>query len=788
MRLRLSDTYLRGRLARRLLMVFVLASALPVLLTSFLGYHELMRGADAARARALHDEARESALTFLSQLQEARTELALVNLDGPAASGPHPSWPRPFSAITFVPVGTPAERRQALATIPERMRGPLMDGRTILLWSRPGEGRPQLSLLRLQASRARLALGTLDVRAMIDQASPTGPGSAMAIADSTNASQVIRDDSDSVPRRVFAEMAGASIDGAPTSLWHTRDGSWRGSAWNLFLESGFSAPALKVLICESAGDSIAGLPGLRLTIPIMLLGTMAFAAWLAIAQLRRYLGPLETLTAATRRLSASNFDVEVRIRTGDELADLGDDFNRMAQSLREQHRELQHRAHVDGLTGLSNREFFRQQLRDCLSSGQSSALLYIDLDEFKKVNDSAGHEAGDELLKEIAARLRACVPRTTAVARLGGDEFAVLLAGGARAADAAAAAGRMLQAVQIPILIAGAERRVSASIGIALVPADGATADILLRNADIAMYQAKEQGRNGTAFFRAEMHRRREQRISLEVALQGAIARNELRLHYQPIMSAGKLAGVEALARWVRPGGAEIGPAEFIPIAEQSGLILTIGDWVLRQACADFARWRDDGVAPGYLSVNVSPRQLQSSAFHGELEALLRQRRIRAGQMQLEMTESAFANGAEVAATLERLHEIGVRLALDDFGTGYSSLSQLERLPFDVVKIDRAFIVGLPDNVVALKLVRTILRMVESLEKLAVAEGVETEAQRDLLYGLGCSAMQGYLFGRPMSEGQVRDLLQMAASQARPSRAGVPAHAIGQVASVLRSG
>src|SRR6185437_11199264 len=221
----------------------------------------------------------------------------------------------------------------------------------------------------------------------------------------------------------------------------------QGSAWNLFLESDFSAPPLRILICEP----VAGPAGTPLTITMMLLCATAFAAWLAIAQLRRYLGPLATLARATRQLGASNFDVEVRIRTDDELADLGEDFNRMARSLREQHRELQQRAQVDGLTRLSNRDYFHQQLGDCLCGGGGGALLYIDLDEFKKVNDSAGHEAGDTLLIEVAGRLRGCVQPADIVARLGGDEFAIMLAGGAGRDEAAAAAARVLRALQAPI-------------------------------------------------------------------------------------------------------------------------------------------------------------------------------------------------------------------------------------------------------------------------------------------------------------------------------------------------
>ena len=779
----LAGSYLNGRLARRLLLVFVLASVVPVLLASLLTYRQLMHGADAATARALHDQAKESALTFLSQLQGASAELALVNATGPDSSHSYQAWPLPFSAISFAPIGTQAQRRRALAALPAHARAALIAGRAVLVWDESDGSRPQLALLRAQLSQGRLVRGTLDTRRMLGEGRPTMASTGIALVDSASGARLIRSDGDPVPRGVYEQMAAATATGVQPTIWRHRSGRWRGSAWNLFLESDFAAPPLRILICEAATDSIAGPAGLPRTIPLMLLGATAFAAWLAIAQLRRYLEPLATLARATRRLGASNFDVEVRIRTDDELSDLGEDFNRMARSLRDQHRELQRRAQVDGLTRLSNRDHFRQQLGECLSVGGSAALLYIDLDEFKKVNDSAGHEAGDALLVQVADRLRGCVQPADKVARLGGDEFAIMLANGAGRDEAAATAARVLQAVQAPIPVAGADRYVSASIGVAMIPGDGGTVDLLLRNADIAMYQAKERGRNDVTFFSQDMHGRMEERISLEAALKGAIDRGELRLHYQPIVSAGRLAGVEALVRWARPAGPEVGPSEFIPVAEQSGLIVAIGDWVLAQACSDFARWRAAGIAPGYVSVNVAPRQLQSSAFLERLQRLMSERQMHPAQIQLEMTESTIANGAQVVATLERLHDLGLRLALDDFGTGYSSLGQLQRLPFDVVKIDRSFIVGLPDSMVALQLVHTIVGMARSLNLTAVAEGVETEAQRDLLHELGCSTMQGYLFGKPVPESQIRSLFLKAAADSPspddPARAPQQRRALG---------
>jgi diguanylate cyclase (GGDEF)-like protein len=752
-RFALAPTYLRGRLARRLLAVFVLASVLPVLFASVVTYGQLVHSTDVGRAVAMRDEAKDAGLALLAQLQIASAELTSV---GPGDLGAR-SRDAGLLSVSFLPFDTAAQRKRALDTVPQRAREALLGGRSVLSWGRDGEGRAALYLTLLQRAHSRVARAVLDTKRLLDHALPPYPGSTIAVADPARPSRLIDAERSTIPLPALESLARARAPQRSAALWRSKNGIWRGASWDLFLASNFSAAPLRILICDSTAASLSGLSGLRITVPMTLLAATAFAVLLAIIQMRRYLGPLETLTAAVRELAEGRgSSVKVAIDTGDELSVLGRDFNRMAD-------ELLRRAHFDGLTGLANRDYFRQTLatriESCRASGKHAALLYIDLDEFKKINDIAGHGAGDTLLVEVAGRLRACVSPGDIVARLGGDEFAIVLGEGCGEREAAAAATRIVRAMEAPVPVAGTERRVSASIGIALSPGDGDTVDLLLRNADIAMYQAKERGRNGFAVFRAEMHERMESRISLEVALQRAIERNELLLHYQPIVTLRRLIGVEALARWRPAQGGEVSPSIFVPIAEQSGMIDAIGRWVLQRAGADFARWSEAGIAPGYVSINVAPRQLKSRRFIGMLHEMMGSTGLLASQLQLELTESAVVEDPRVVRRLSRISDLGVRLALDDFGTGYSSLSHLHRLPFDVVKIDRSFVKELPDSPVALQLVRTIVAMARILDKQIVAEGVETQAQRQLLQSLGCEAMQGFLFGDPVCEEQMRERL-----------------------------
>lgn len=741
----LAPSYLRGRLARRLLTVFVLVSVAPVLLASLIAYRQLMLSTHAARTRELQTQVRTASLAFLAQLQTASAQLAALRPGQPLSRSERDD----LLSVKFLRFDTPAARARALAGLAKPLRTALIRGQTTISWG-SHDNHPTLLITRPRHGGSRLVRGQLNVPRLLDEVAGPAGGASMALVDSADPARAIVSAYGHLSLTALTSVAEHESDRLPSNSGHFSGGRWRGAAWELFLPSNFAAEPVRLDLAEPA-DSADGLSGLRWMIPLALLGAMAFAALLAIRQLRRYLGPLETLTIATRRLTEQHEHTHVSIETDDELAILGDNFNRMAE-------ELLRRARRDGLTGLANRDFFRQSLDARLSdaAGASTALLYIDLDAFKKINDSAGHEAGDQMLVAVAERLRACVSAGALLARLGGDEFAVVLSSDTPDAEAAALAQRILQTLQSPFVIGGFEQRVSASIGIAIAPENGDTVELLLRNADIAMYAAKDSGRNGIARFNADMHERLRDQIVLEVELQGAIQRGELALFYQPITDGEHLTGVEALVRWRRANGEQVSPSVFIPLAEHSSLISAIGAWVLHRACADFARWTAAGIAPGYVAVNVSPKQLLSADFVPTLHAALESNAMSPDRLHVEITESAIAEGRQVEQALERMSALGVRLALDDFGTGYSSLSHLHRLPFDVIKIDQSFVNELPGSPIALQLVRAITSMGHSLEKEVLAEGVETEAQRQLLRRLGCDSMQGYLMGRPMSESALR--------------------------------
>ncbi len=416
--------------------------------------------------------------------------------------------------------------------------------------------------------------------------------------------------------------------------------------------------------------------------------------------------------------------------------------------------QLYRQAHFDSLTSLPNRLLFRDRLSQELAAAgdgpHRGALLYVDLDHFKKVNDSVGHIAGDQLLIIVAQRLRACVKDGDTVARLGGDEFSVILRNLPSAEAVAEIARRMIEAVQRPVNIAGRDHQVNASIGITLFPDDGTTIEDLLRNADLAMYQAKDSGRARAVFYDRKMAR--AQLPAADSGLFRALRRRELALQYQPqyVVSSGDLIGFEALLRWHSPRDGLRFPADFVPAAEQSGLIVDIGTWVLENACRQLALWRDEGIAPTRLSLNVSVQQLRVPDFAQLVSQTLERTGLLPQMLELEITETVFAQ-EEARLTLRHLAALGVRLALDDFGTGYSSLGYLRQHPVHALKIDRSFMQEVPDSPEATTLVATIIDMAHALGKQVVAEGVETLPQLDFLCRHGCDMAQGFVLSRPLS-------------------------------------
>ncbi|NMG42439.1 EAL domain-containing protein [Aromatoleum toluvorans] len=419
--------------------------------------------------------------------------------------------------------------------------------------------------------------------------------------------------------------------------------------------------------------------------------------------------------------------------------------------------ELEQQANHDALTGLANRNLLNDRLQQAMIHAQRNtgavAVMLLDLDRFKLINDSLGHDAGDELICEVGRRLAACVRQGDTVARLGGDEFMIVMSHLATERDAVSLASKVLQAVSAPIRLACHEMVVTGSLGVALYPRDGESPDVLVRNADVAMYRAKEQGRNDFRFYAPEMNARMLERLELENGLRRALEQDELELHYQPKveLAHGRVVGAEALIRWRHPVLGMVSPADFIPVAEETGLIVPIGEWVINTACRQLQAWREEGLPDVSVAVNVSARQFQQADLVGVLDEALRSTEVPARQLHLEVTESGvMSNPERTIVMLRTLKEIGVLVSLDDFGTGYSSLNYLKRFLIDSVKIDQSFVADLTTSSEDAAIARMVISLAHSLNQTVVAEGVETAAQLDFLRRYHCDQMQGYLCSRPI--------------------------------------
>ena len=424
---------------------------------------------------------------------------------------------------------------------------------------------------------------------------------------------------------------------------------------------------------------------------------------------------------------------------------------------------------ADALTGLPNRLLFRDRLHHAIQrylqdSPRTCAVLYLDVDNFKLINDSLGHSFGDELLMAVARRIENCMRSSeTLVARLGGDEFAILVEGVTHGETVRAMAERIIESIARPFSFHGREVFTSTSIGIAIANGSGGGAEDLLREADTAMYQAKSQGRNRYQVFDPNMKERVTRRMELENDLRRAIERDELQLYYQPIiaLATGEIFAFEALVRWQHPVHGLVNPEQFIFIAEETGLIVPLGRWVLDEACRQVAFWQQQGRAELTVSVNVSSRQLSNRDFLGEVSFVLERTAIPPHTLKLEITESTIMENPEAgAAMLSELRKLGVRVGIDDFGTGYSSLASLHRLPLDVLKIDRSFVMKMEESPENTAIVRTIMTLAESLRLAVIAEGIETKQQRDMLHAMNCTYGQGFLFSRPITSPLASELLQ----------------------------
>lgn len=452
------------------------------------------------------------------------------------------------------------------------------------------------------------------------------------------------------------------------------------------------------------------------------------------------------------------------------------DRQELVSGLEQARRLGMHLAHHDTLTDLPNRILFRSRLAQLIAQARRSmrslAVLFLDLDRFKYINDTLGHDVGDVLLQAVGKRLEGCIRESDTIARRGGDEFTVILDGIRRGQDAAAVARKILDALSHPFAIEGHELFVGASIGISLFPADGADVETLIKHADIAMYRAKARGGNHFQFFLPEMNGRALERLELESSLRLALDRDEFVLHYQPQLdiASGRVCGVEALIRWEHPEMGRIYPDAFISLAEETGLIHAMGDWVLREAVRQNRAWQDEGLDPICMAVNFSARQFQFKQPVKRVAEVLNDAGLDPNYLDLELTESVVMKDASLAIeVLGQMRELGVEISIDDFGMGYSSLSYLKRFPITRLKIDRSFITNLLVDPKDAAITDAIIGIAHSLGIQAVAEGVEDFDQLERLRGPGCDQMQGYLFSKPLPADEITQLLREGRSL-EPSR------------------
>jgi len=428
---------------------------------------------------------------------------------------------------------------------------------------------------------------------------------------------------------------------------------------------------------------------------------------------------------------------------------------------------VQFLAYYDALTGLPNRTLLEDRITKALASArrrnENAAVLFLDLDRFKFINDTLGHTSGDALLQEVAARLKGCAREQDTVARVGGDEFVMLLTSVAQASDAAVAAQRVLDAITSEFSVHGNLLKVTCSVGISMFPAHGLDSDALVKNADAAMYCAKQKGPNNIQFFTKDMNDQMVERLTLESGLRLALDRQELFLVYQPQMdiATGAIVGVEALLRWQHPELGLVPPGDFIRIAENTGLIVPIGEWVLKTACAQARKWQDEGLRQVQIAVNVSAVQFRQEGFLDLIKGVLSETGLSPQYLELELTESLLLTNADVMfSVLRDLKEMGLSLAIDDFGTGYSSLSYLRQFPVSRLKIDRSFVQDVAINPDDAAITAAIIGMAKNMSLRVIAEGVENEAQLSFLRAHQCDEIQGYYFSRPLSADKVAEMLR----------------------------
>lgn len=518
--------------------------------------------------------------------------------------------------------------------------------------------------------------------------------------------------------------------------------------------------APRLVLRHSLTRSLAEYSSLQWLLILLASGGILLVVVLSWRVAKTVTNPLHKLDEATR-LIAEGRDVELSIETDDEIGRLAESFNSMVTAIEERERKIAHVGLHDDLTGLPNRKLFVEQLDQQLArlrESENLMVIYADLDDFKVINDTLGHPSGDALLCDVARRLSQELPDAL-IARLGGDEFAILIEHADNGESLASVAGRVQACFDRSIMLDGQQADCSGSVGIAVAPGDGRDGTTLMKNADLALYRAKSDGKATYHFFEPKLDEQARLRRQTELDLRQSLRDGSFELHYQPLysLSQERYTGFEALIRWNHPNRGMVSPLEFIPLAEETGLILPIGEWVIREACRQAAEWPGDYS----IAVNISPKQFAYPGLTNTILQALASSGLEPNRLELEITESIFIVDVEkTLATLHKLRDLGVRIALDDFGTGYSSLSYLRSFPFDKVKIDRSFVEDLGESGNAHAVVRAITTLADALGMDTLAEGVELTEQLEVLRREGCQNIQGYLFSKPMSVSDVNRMMQ----------------------------
>lgn len=560
------------------------------------------------------------------------------------------------------------------------------------------------------------------------------------------------------------ERLKQNADDALTAMgrWDDAEVAFRGApiAANLWLVSAYPLAELHS-VTRSLGQVVAGITLLALIVMV------AVSYWFMKSV---FIRPVQALRDATRQVREGNLRVELDVSSNDEIGDLARAFREMGEGLHASQEQIRFHAYHDNLTGLPNRFMFREYLEQAVGRArhyqETLGVLFADVDGFKRVNDTLGHHAGDDLLKQISERIRAVLrqqdylatpeelgPGVNVVSRIGGDEFVVLVNQMNYAVEASKIAQRIIDAIAAPFQIAGQEVYLGISIGISLYPGDAETAEDLLRYADMAMFHAKAAGKNSFQFYSAQMNAVAVNSLSLEASLHRAMERDELFMVYQPKIDlrSGRTVGLEALVRWNHPEQGLIPPATFIPIAEEVGLINSVGEWILRSVCRQIRAWRRSAAADLIVAVNISGQQIANPRFGLLVQQILRETGVAGESLEFEVTEtSVMRMESYIDTVFSAVRDLGISISLDDFGTGYSSLSHLRRFPIDYLKIDRSFVDEVMTNADDRAIVSAIIGMAQNLGLQVVAEGVETSEQAEFIRAKGCDFAQGYYFARPM--------------------------------------